>query len=195
MIYECVEPRELKIDIREMSARFGTPVGVLPKDAEGIIESVLCAAKPAYVAVHAKISRQNDRIFVENIATDSRALFEVCRESDECILVVATLGVGVDRLILRTSSISPYDSFVADAVADALIEALCDHAEEKLAAGLVTRGRFSPGYADLELSFGKEIIRLTDAERLLGIKQSDSGLMIPKKSVNAIIAIRKNENG
>ena len=195
MIYECVDPRELKIDIREMSARLGTPVGVLPKDAEGIIESVLYAAKPAYVAVHAKISRQNDRIFVENIATDSRALFEVCRESDECILVVATLGVGVDRLILRTSSISPYDSFVADAVADALIEALCDHAEEKLAAGLVTRGRFSPGYADLELSFGKEIIRLTDAERLLGIKQSDSGLMIPKKSVNAIIAIRKNENG
>ena len=195
MIYECVDPRELKIDIREISARLGTPVGVLPKDVEEIIESVLCAAKPAYVAVHTKISRQNDRIFVENIATDSRALFEVCRESDECILVVATLGVGVDRLILRTSSISPYDSFVADAVADALIEALCDHAEEKLVAGLVTRGRFSPGYADLELSFGKEIIRLTDAERLLGIKQSDSGLMIPKKSVNAIIAIRKNENG
>ena len=195
MIYECVDPRELKIDIREMSARLGTPVGVLPKDAEGIIESVICAAKPAYVAVHAKISRQNDRIFVGNIATDSRALFEVCRESDECILVVATLGVGVDRLIIRTSSISPYDSFVADAVADALIEALCDHAEEKLVAGLVTRGRFSPGYADLELSLGKEIIRLTDAERLLGIKQSDSGLMIPKKSVNAIIAIRKNENG
>ena len=194
MIYEHVDPKELKIDMRELSARLGTPTGILPKDETAVVDAVLSAAKPAYVAVRAKISRQNDRISIENIRTDSRALFEVCRDSDECSLLVATLGVGVDRLILRTASISAYDAFVADAVADALIEALCDHAEKGLTAGLSTKGRFSPGYADLELSFGKEIVGLTDAERVLGIKESDSGLMIPKKSVNAIIAIRKNEN-
>ena len=80
------------------------------------------------------------------------------------------------------------------ALADALIEALCDFAEAEVCSGLDTSGRFSPGYADLELSLGKEIIALTDAERTLGIKLTESGLMVPKKSVNAIIAVRNLKN-
>ena len=100
----------------------------------------------------------------------------------------------MDRLILKLANISPRDAFVIDAMADALIEALCDYAEARVCEGLSTTGRFSPGYGDLELSLGKEIISLTDAERTLGIKLTLGGLMVPKKSVNAIIAIRNEKN-
>jgi cobalamin-dependent methionine synthase I len=130
---------------------------------------------------------------VGNTASASRALAELCRDSEECILLAATLGVGVDRLVLRLASVSARDGFLADAMADALIEALCDLAEARVCEGLDTSGRFSPGYADLELSMGREILLLTDAERVLGIKLSEGGLMIPKKSVNAIIAIKNKK--
>ena len=66
--------------------------------------------------------------------------------------------------------------------------------ERKITHGLAAHGRFSPGYADFELGIGREIISLTGAERVLGIKLTESGLMVPKKSVNAIIVI-KNDVG
>jgi hypothetical protein len=86
------------------------------------------------------------------------------------------------------------EAFIIDALADALIEAVCDAAEEEISLGLDTTGRFSPGYGDLELSLGCEILTLCDAERLLGIKMTESALMVPKKSVSAIIAIKDNVN-
>ena len=141
-----------------------------------------------------QLKRENGAIYIGNAKSESKSLAKLCQSSDECLLLCATLGIGVDRLVLKTASISARDAFVIDAMADALIESLCDYAEARICEGLLTTGRFSPGYGDLELSLGGEIIALTDAERAIGIKLTASGLMIPKKSVNAIIAIRKNEN-
>ena len=190
MIFESVDPRELKIDSRELAARLGTTLDFYLEGGAGIYESLLLAAKPMYIAKKVKLSRQNDVIYIENAKANSRALLVVCNGYDECVLLCATLGVGVDRLILKTSGTSAHDAFVMDAMADALIEALCDYAEKKCTVDYTASGRFSPGYADLDLSFGKEILILTDAERMLGIKLTESGLMLPKKSVNAIIAIK-----
>ena len=104
--------------------------------------------------------------------------------------MVATLGVGVDRLIAREQHLSVSDAFVIDAMADALIEALCDNAERRLTEGEAVVPRFSPGYADLPLGVGAEIVRLLGADVRLGISFTESGLMIPRKSVSAIVCIR-----
>ena len=190
MIFESVDPRELKIDSRELAARLCTSLDFHLEGGARIYESLLSVAKPMYIAKKAKISRQNDTLYIENAKAQSRALLAVCNGYDECMLLCATLGVGVDRFILKTAGISAHDAFVMDAMADALIEALCDYAERKCTEGHIASGRFSPGYADLDISFGREILLLTDAERRLGIKLTESGLMLPKKSVNAIIAIK-----
>ena len=188
-----IDPRELVIDKRELYARLGSP---LDSDIEGfdrLYEMLLSVAKPAYTAAYVSLSRQKENIILGNAKINSRALQEVCRESEECVLLAATLGIGVDRLILKTASISARDAFIIDAVSDALIESLCDRAEETVCEGKEHSSRFSPGYADLALSVGEEILKITDAERTLGIKLSASGLMIPKKSVNAIIAIKSRD--
>ena len=83
-----------------------------------------------------------------------------------------------------------FDRSEHDAMADALVESLCDFAEAELCKDITAFGRFSPGYADLELSVGYELLSLCSAEKMLGIKVSESGLMIPKKSVNALIAVK-----
>lgn len=194
MIFENVSGESLSIDMRELAARLGTPIAETVVGSERLFGELLRVARPAYTAIRVKLKRENGVIYIGNAKSESKSLAKLCQSSDECLLLCATLGIGVDRLVLKTASISARDAFVIDAMADALIESLCDYAEARICEGLLTTGRFSPGYGDLELSLGGEIIALTDAERAIGIKLTASGLMIPKKSVNAIIAIRKNEN-
>ena len=191
MIYESVATESLKVDARELSARLGAPADAVVDGMDCLFLKLCAVAKPSYTAMRVKLERENGCIRIGNSVSESRSLERLCADSSECILLCATLGVGVDMLLMRTATLSPTDAFLMDAIADALVEALCDYAEEKMCAGLDTTGRFSPGYGDLELSLGREILALTDAERMLGIKLTLSGMMVPKKSVNAIIAIRK----
>ena len=194
MIFNNVSPDSLAIDVRELSARLGAPSESLIDRISELEEKLYSVAKPSYTAMRVKLKRENGAVVIGNAVSHSRALSKLLDGSDECVLLVATLGIGVDRLVMRTANISTRDAFVIDALADALIEALCDFAEAEVCSGLDTSGRFSPGYADLELSLGRDIIAMTDAERTLGIKLTESGLMVPKKSVNAIIAVRNFKN-
>ena len=194
MIFNNVSPDSLAIDVRELSARLGAPSESLIDGISELEEKLYSVAKPSYTAMRVKLKRENGAVVIGNAVSHSRALSKLLDGSDECVLLVATLGIGVDRLVMRTANISTRDAFVIDALADALIEALCDFAEAEVCSGLDTSGRFSPGYADLELSLGRDIIAMTDAERTLGIKLTESGLMVPKKSVNAIIAVRNFKN-
>ena len=54
---------------------------------------------------------------------------------------------------------------------------------------LYLRPRFSPGYGDLKLEHQKDWFRLLDISRQIGIELTDSLLMVPTKSVTAIIGI------
>ncbi len=190
MIYERIDARSLQIDARELSARLGAPTDPSDDAVAAVLERIYSVANPAYTAIRVKIKRENGDIYIGRFKSESTGLRTLLSDSSECILLAATLGAGVDRLLLKMSGTSAHDAFVADAVADALIEALCDLAEEKITDGLVTSGRFSPGYSDLELAMGEEILALTDSGRMLGIRLTDGGMMIPRKSVNAIIAIK-----
>lgn len=194
MIFKSVDPRELQIDTRELSARLGMPVTEADIAGSEAYRSLVAIARPTYSAVRVKLNRDNGAITVGGVRSESKALIKLCDGADESILLTATLGVGTDRLVLKRASASAYDAFMVDAIADAMIEALCDLAQAQLCEGIDASGRFSPGYGDLELSFGEVILTLTDAERLLGIKMTSGGMMIPKKSVSAIIAI-KNADG
>ena len=190
MDYKIVDPRILKINKNELKARLAMPT-LSDGDFSELYNRLVLEAKPAYIATRIPLIRENEGIRIGGITTKSRSLSEFSSGASSYIAMVATLGVGVDRLILKTSKLSQVDAFVTDAMADALIEALCDYAEEELCRGFNARGRFSPGYADLELLVGYEILSLCRAENTLGIKVTDSGLMIPKKSVNALIAVKE----
>ena len=187
MIFENVDPRTLVINEAELSSRLSSPIDI--GDISGLYESILEVAKPMYAAVRVKLIREEGAILIGNERVESTALLRVLDGCDECALMVATLGVGVDRLLLKRAQMSVSEAFILDAIADALIEALCDRAQSGLGGGAAS-SRFSPGYADLDLSFGRTILAMTDAQRRLGINLTESGLMVPRKSVNAIVAIR-----
>ena len=79
--------------------------------------------------------------------------------------------------------------FLADALSDALVEGVCDMAEADVGESLKLGNRFSPGYGDLPLSVGRDIVSNTRSDILLGIRFTDSGLALPKKTVTAIIPV------
>jgi cobalamin-dependent methionine synthase I len=52
------------------------------------------------------------------------------------------------------------------------------------------RPRFSPGYGDLSLSVQSDLLNVLDARRNIGLTLSDSLMMIPQKSVTAIVGLK-----
>ena len=53
--------------------------------------------------------------------------------------------------------------------------------------------RYSPGYGDLPLELQREIIRVLDCGRTIGITLTESLLMQPSKSVTAVIGMKERE--
>ena len=51
--------------------------------------------------------------------------------------------------------------------------------------------RFSPGYGDFDLKYQKDILEYLDANKKIGISLTDSLMMIPTKSITAIIGIKR----
>ncbi len=115
-------------------------------------------------------------------------------KSEEAVLLAATLGMSSERLLLRTQAKSATSALVLDAVLTAMIEQVCDEACRTLEDALREQGlrltpRFSPGYGDMPLEQTAQICAVLDAGRQIGLTVSSSGLMIPRKSVTAILGV------
>ncbi len=118
---------------------------------------------------------------------DIKAHLEGCRKA---AVLCATLGAEVDRL-LRVAQVTDMSrAVVLDALAGVAIEQVCGRIDEMLAEQLpelFMTFRFSPGYGDYPLETQKTILALLDAPRRIGLTLNESLLMIPSKSVTAVV--------
>ena len=106
---------------------------------------------------------------------------------DRAVVFAATVGVGIDRLILKYGHLSPTKALLAQAVGAERIEALCD---ALCASYPRATTRFSPGYGDLPLETQRDLFRLLSCEKHIGLVLNDSLMMSPSKSVTAIFGLR-----
>ena len=124
------------------------------------------------------------------LQTDSKALMKNLEGCEEVIVFAATIGLEIDRLIRRYTSLSPAKALFFQAIGAERIENLCDaFCDELKENGLQLRPRFSPGYGDLPLELQKDVFRVLDCPRKIGLSLNESLLMSPSKSVTAIIGI------
>ena len=122
------------------------------------------------------------------------------KECTEVILFAASLGTGPDFLIRRYSRLEMSRAVVLQAAAAAMIEGYCNEVnaalkEEAGRRGLYLRPRFSPGYGDFSLEYQRQLCRTLEAEKTVGITLTDSLLMMPSKSVTAVIGAGREECG
>ena len=106
--------------------------------------------------------------------------------------MAGTVGSEVDRLLARYGKLSVAKAVVMQAAAAAMVEAYCNELnamwkKEYLEKGLYLRPRFSPGYGDFPLSAQKQILDGLEAGKRIGITLTEGFLMLPSKSVTAVI--------
>ncbi|QCX32433.1 hypothetical protein FDN13_01250 [Caloramator sp. E03] len=113
-----------------------------------------------------------------------------------CAFLAATLGSNIDNKIKYYEKTDFTRSIILDACATTAIEELCDMVEEEIKAIALEKykknitNRYSPGYGDLSLEYQPSIINLLDANKRIGLTVTDSLILIPRKSVTAIIGFQ-----
>ncbi len=113
-------------------------------------------------------------------------------ECDTAVILLCTLGAEFEAMQRTQEARDMSRAVVLDACGSAWAEAGCDAAEEEIAARFPDRyrtDRFSPGYGDLPLESQGWILRELNAGRRLGVAETASHLLIPTKSVTAVIGL------
>jgi hypothetical protein len=115
------------------------------------------------------------------------------KRAKKVALLVSTLGIDIERVIRKYEMTDMTKAFILDSACVEYIEKVCDLAEvdidDAVGDGWTLNRRFSPGYGDLPLAVQPDFLRVMDAGRTLGINLTDTMLMVPRKSVTAIIGL------
>lgn len=175
----------------------------LPEGFEAQLEECMREMRAAAAPRHIQ------RAFPLRVASDGLALAgaalvlpgkDIARHLMGCtqaVLLAATLGAGADSLIRRWEYTDLTRSLLLDTCATQLIEEYCDRVEREVRTqaadgGLCATGRFSPGYGDLPLELQPAITAALDTPRKIGLTCSESLLLLPRKSVTAVIGLGKD---
>lgn len=196
-------PLGVTIPVNEVRRYMGFrgPVEASPETDAMIKKAVSSLEKdcsPKYVSKEYPVTVEGTTVHFADITIESRALARNLAGCTHCVLFAATAGPACDMLVKRAAVTSSAYASCCQAAGAAAIEAYCDLindkiAEEYEAKGLFARPRFSPGYGDLSLSHQKDWFRLLGITKNTGIELTDSLLMVPTKSVTAIIGLSPNK--
>lgn len=113
-------------------------------------------------------------------------------EDCQSVAVMAvTLGAGIDMLLRRVQVTDMAMAVAVDTGASVLIEQYCNAYEKMICAEIngYTTSRFSPGYGDYPVTEQSYVVKLLEAPKRIGLNVTSSSLMVPRKSVTAVIGV------
>ncbi len=150
--------------------------------------------KPAAVYRVFPIERTDDGIELKGakLRLLGKSVREHLADCDSVVVLCATVSSRADELIRLKEREDIALGFMTDCLASAAVEAVCNDLEKELASKFSTKfftWRFSPGYGDLPLETQPHILELLNAGKRAGITCTPSMMMIPSKSVTAIIGL------
>jgi hypothetical protein len=168
----------------------------LVETVEECVEEIKRIASPKYTFKTFFITSREPEINLENglFELPGKAISRHLTGSCECILMAATLGFEVDKKIRYYEKIDLAKAMVLDACATAYIEEVCDRLckdieKDGSAQGKSLTGRFSPGYGDLPIQIQKGFLNVLDAGKRIGLAASSANILMPRKSVTAVVGI------
>lgn len=151
-------------------------------------EEVLAAAEPKF------LYKVHELPYPELMAGDDIA--EHLAGCSKVVVLAATIGAGIDRM-LRVAQVRDMSrAVVLDALASTAIEQVCRKFDEHIAeefSDLYQTFRFSPGYGDYPIELQKWFLTELDAPKKIGLTTNDSYLLIPTKSVTAVMGLSETE--
>jgi len=183
---------------RSETLRYMGHKGNVPAELEKILDKCENLIKscifPKYVyrAVQSEVSENMIKLSGFPSVIESAELAEHIRGCKRAVIMAVTLTSEADRLISRAEISDMTEAFTLDAMCSSAIETACDIAESEIFKEIEARyttWRYSPGYGDLNLSYQRDFVKFLNAEKRIGLTLTPEFLMIPRKSVTAIIGI------
>lgn len=189
----CLERELPEIAMREVLHYLGCHKvdALVEKQILKMIEKVQQLAKPKLVYQIGKLDGVTNELGIPLSGADIKALLE---SSQEVVFMAATLGAQIDVESKRLSIKDMGDMVVFDAVCNAAIEAVVDAWNEELKEHYLAQGRyltdrFSCGYGDFSIHVQKDFCAALDTKRKIGVYVSASSLLLPMKSVTALLGV------
>lgn len=145
-----------------------------------------------YAELPVKIN--DDELDFTDFKIKSKDLAKNLKNAEKVVLFLASVGIGVDRLIKKYSCSSPSTALLFQAVGAERVESLCDGFCKFLSEEYkCVFPRFSPGYGDLDIRVQKDIFSLLSPSKI-GVTLGDDFLMSPLKSVTAFVGVSNGDN-
>ena len=119
----------------------------------------------------------------------------LCLKDSESILIfAATLGIKTDLYIKKNMISNKTRALYAEGIGSEKAERLCDffcsEIKEEIGGEAYITPRFSPGYGDFKLEHQRDIFKLLEPEKNIGVSLTKGLLMSPCKSVTAVMGIK-----
>lgn len=169
---------------------------------EACIEEVKAVSRECFTYEIFDIERKPEGLHLTGttLILGGRDIAAHLAKSCKCALMAVSLGLEIDRCLSLYSRTDLTRGLVFDACAVVAVEALCDEVQERIEAeaeglGLNITTRFSPGYGDLSIGIQGEIVRTLKTYEKFGLGVNESSLMIPRKSVTAVIGLQNGDYG
>ena len=184
----------MNLDPREIARYLGIRGKAL--DPQGTAWADQCQRELAQAVTPRHLGRRLPLTLFQGQSRDLDHHLRHCREG---ILYAVTLGPEADRLLRRWSAQSIAKAAVGQAVCaawlDDLCAAYCATLEQDLAPGEYLTPPYSPGYGDWDLGAQPLVLDLLQAPKHLGLTLTAGGMLVPEKSVTALVGIsdRKEE--
>ncbi len=189
-----IKARLSVLNKNEICAFLGCKNNVIPQEISNAVDecilklSEICTPVVSYKIFDTDSDYIKDHIL---IGEDVKHLLKSCKKT---VLFAATLGSFTDTLSSRLQISDMSKAVVFDACASSAVENICDNFCDDISKeyGFITR-RFSAGYGDFPISMQKKFASVLDLQKTAGITFTDSGLMLPQKSVTALFGISDTE--
>ena len=163
---------------------------------EKLLPKLREAAVPRACFCETAVDCDGEWLSIGGIRTKSEALGKNLEGCSSAYVFAATLGVDTDRLVSRYLKLEPSKAVILGALGSAMIESWCDEVcaaleRKQQNIGNCIKPRFSPGYGGFDLTAQRDISALLETEKRIGLYFTDSLMMIPEKSVTAVVGIYK----
>lgn len=172
----------------------------IDKTMDELIETAIEECKklitPKYIYSYNNILKEDEGIAVQGtkLVLPGEDIKDHLKDSTVIVLMAVTLGGAIEKRIAFYEKLNLTKALILDACATTAVEEICDNIEGYIKdkakdEGLGITFRFSPGYGDLTLEVQKDIIDTLKADKNMGLTVSSHNLLMPRKSVTAIIGL------
>lgn len=192
----------MKVDkketLRYLGYRGNTPDAQIEKLIQEVTEELERESLPKSVYCEFPCEVVGNQVKIGPFSVESNHLSKNLHGCERAIILAATIGRSADLLIKKYSVINLAKATIVQAAGASAIENYVDEVEEEIRKnaeerGLYLRPRFSPGYGDFPLECQKEVFQLLECSKRIGITLTKGNLMMPTKSVTAVIGLTREK--